>query len=443
MNNDYQNHTTTKVSHPSPPRRGAGGEVNNGKTFGFVNLCVILTLISTSSLYAQSLSLNQFLKSALDNPYYKSFDVQNSFLQERNAFSLPWVNQVQFRYQDNQFNNFQSRYGLRFDAGNPWQISRNNKYFQGIQTLKGLEQKMVLKEILRDRYDLVVEFWIASELAGLVLKQKEMREQIGRVIGQKAGSASFDADQFLNAQLDIISKEADWHEANFERDVVKTKILAEASATVFDLPLTRMIDVDQINQLIQIETKAAGQTEFELLRQRVELSNRKMQLEKSNFDVGFLQAMYSSNRQIDGRNSFGLAFGVTIPITNPNKENVAREKLNVLERQGELEQFQSEEKNKRLNSVLYLQLHLNHYQKLDSLVTAVKSRGMNLLTGQASNYDPVIELKYREKLIQFDMLKIRIKKEILLQYISYLDNSDKLHERPLVNYLSKDLERVE
>ena len=66
-----------------------------------------------------------------------------------------------------------------------------------------------------------------------------------------------------------------------------------------------------------------------------------------------------------------------------------------------------------------------------------------MLTGQANNYDPVIELKYREKLIQFDILKIKIKKEILLQYISFLDNSDKLHERPLVNYLSKELEGIE
>jgi hypothetical protein len=168
-----------------------------------------------------------------------------------------------------------------------------------------------------------------------------------------------------------------------------------------------------------------------------------MKLEKSNFDIGYLQGLYSTDRQLLGQNKVGIALGVTIPIVNTNKENIAREKLDVLERQGKLDQFESEEKSKRLNSALYLKLHLNHYQKLDSIITAIKTRGLNLLTGLSSNYDPIVELKYREKLLQFDVLKIKIKKEILLQYISYLDNSDKLHERPMLNYLSKDLERVE
>ena len=389
------------------------------------------------------LTLNQFLSSSLDDRYYKAFDLQNSFLQNKKSYSLPWVSETQFRYQDNEFKDFQNRYGVRLNAGNPWQISNNNKYFQGIQSLKVLEQKMVLKEILRDRYEMVVDFWMASETARLTLSQKEMREKIGYAIGQKSGTTAFDADQYLNAQLDIISKEADGQEANFERDAAYTKILERVNSGTFDLQFAELIDVDRINQFVRTETQAASPTEFELMKQRVELSTRKMQLEKSNFDIGYLQGMYSTDRQIDGVNKLGIALGVTIPISKANKDNVAREKLNVIERQGELEQFQTEEKNKKLNSAVFLKLHLTHYQKLDSLISSIKSRGMNLLTGQANNYDPVIELKYREKLIQFDILKIKIKKEILLQYISFLDNSDKLHERPLVNYLSKELEGIE
>jgi hypothetical protein len=308
--------------------------------------------------------------------------------------------------------------------------------------LKNLEQKLVLKEILRNRYDLAVEFYTNTELLNLLAKQKQLREKIGNTMQQKAGSVNFDPDQFLNAQLDIISKEADWHELILEQNVVQSKILVNSTETRIDFPLTNLIDLDQLNQVIQNQGNT-DRTEFNFLKQRVEISNLRAKLEKSNFDIGYLQAVYGSDRRLDGLNTLGLAFGVAIPIINPNKENVAREKLIEIERQGKLSQFQSEEKNKQLNSITNLKLHLDHYQKLDSLVTAVKKRELNLLTGLSNNYDPLIELKYQEKLIQLEILKVRIKGQILLQYISFLDNSDKLHERPLLNYLSKDLERIE
>ena len=394
------------------------------------------------TLFSQAISLKQLLKSSLSGPIFKSFDAQQSYLLKSQNYSLPWINRMQFRYQDNQLNDFQTRYGLRVEPVNPWQRKHNNQYFQGIQTLKSIEQKMHLKEILLNRYNMVVEFWMASERAYLTTKQKEIREQIGNVLGQKSGSTGFDTDQFLNAQLDVIAKEADSHEANFERDVAHGKILAISGATRFDLSFTELIEVDQINQLINTEINA-NRTGIELLKQRVEVSGLKMKLEKSNVDLGFLQTMYSADTRIGRENSLGLALGVTIPLTNPNKENVAREKMNTMELQGELEQFQWDEKINIASSIANLKLRMEHYQKLDSLIASVKNKGLNLLTSRSNNYDPVIELKYQEKLIQFDLLKTKIKREVLMEYISFLASSNKLQERPLVNYLSKNFENVE
>jgi hypothetical protein len=408
---------------------------------------VILLLIffGSHTLFAQPLSLKQFLKSSTEDVFYKSFNHQTSYLDNGSNYSLPWVNQIQFRFQDTELNDYQYRSGLRVDIANPWQIIRNKKYFQGYQTLKKIEQKMVLKEILHDRYEKVVEYWIAHSLADLTEKQKKIREQIGYAIGQKAGSSNFDADQYLNAQLDIITKETDLQEANFDRDVALTKIMETANASGFDLSMEDMIDVDQ---LLQSETSVGTTTEFEFRKQRVTMAENKMKLENANIDIGYLQHIYSYTYQDPllnkpYKNPFGLAFGITLPIVKLNKDKIAEEKLTMMERQGELDKFQSEEKSERINALAYLKLHLRHYQKMDSLTTAVKSKGMNKLSGVANNYDPVVELKYQEKLLQFDLLKIRIKRQILLQYISFLDNSDKLHERPLINYLSKNLEQLE
>jgi hypothetical protein len=139
----------------------------------------------------------------------------------------------------------------------------------------------------------------------------------------------------------------------------------------------------------------------------------------------------------------GFAFGVNIPLFNGNRDDIAREKINQLERQGEFEKFQSEEKQKLLSTLTNLNLHFDHYQKLDSLIRQFQTRGLNALTGVAHNYDPIVELKYQEKLIQFDILKMRIKKEIVYAFINWLDYADKLQQRPLTNYLSKGLVTLE
>lgn len=412
-----------------------------------VLLFTVVILLAHESLFAQTLSLKQFLKSSVEDVVYKSFDSQAALLGNSKNYSLPWINQVQFRFQDNELVDYQTRFGLRLDAANPIQVSRNKKYFQGYQTLKMIEQKMVLKEIIRDRYDKVVDYWMASANADLIEKQKAIREQLAFTLTQKSGSSNFNPEQYLNSQLDIIAKEADWAEANFERDVAKTKIMEFAGANNFELPIDDLVDVDQINQIIKADLSPSSNTELELLRQRMQVATSKMKLENANFDLGYIQGLYSVDNRLttqpDTGTPLGIAVGVNIPIFNPNKDKVARERLTMIERQADLDQFQSEEKIKRINSAAYLQLHLRHYQKIDSLTSALKSKGMNALTSVANNFDPMIELKYQEKLIQFDLLKVRIKKEILLQYISYLDNSDRLHERPLVNYLSKNLERVE
>ena len=407
-----------------------------------LSLLGLLFALLTTSGAGQSLSVKQYFKSALEDGYYKSFDQQDLLLQNQQGYSLPWINKVQVLYQDNQFNNYQTRYALRFYPGNPLQIQSNKRYFQGYKVLKSLEQKLVLKEILKDRYELVINYWMADELVNLTTQQKALRENIGRTMEQMVGSSNFDPDQFLTAQLDILAKETDWHELSLERDVALSRILVNGNETKFELNQSALINVDQINQTIQSLTNS-NRTEYSFLKQRAEVSDLKMKLEKSNFDLGYIQGVYGSDRQLDGQNTVGLSFGVAIPIINPNKEDITREKLTTIERQGKLEQFQQQENAKIQHAATNLQLHLLHYQKVDSLISSIKEKQINAITGRSNNYNPIIELKYQEKIIQLDILKLKIKKQILLQYVSFLDASDKLHERPLLNYLSRTLEAIE
>lgn len=406
-------------------------------------LILAFGFLVTIQLQAQDASLKQFLKSALDDPYYASYSKQESIFNKPNSYSLPWVQKLEFRTRNNELLDFRQQYALRFDPGNPWQIKSNQRYFKGIRSVKNLEQQLLLKELMRERYDLVVGYWMAVEKAALIEKQKDIRQQISYAMTQRSGSSDFDADQYLNNELDIISKTADWQEADFERDVARTRILQLSGTQNFSMDVAALIDVDKVKQVVGLREESKLPTEVELLKQEIANSEQKIKTDKLNFDLGFIQGMYAPYKVDAGYNPFGISSGITIPLFNQNRDDIAREKLQIIEQQGELEQFQLREGGKSTSKAATLELHFMHYQKIDSLILGLKSRELNLSTTLANNYNPIVELKYREKLIQLDLLKVRIKREILLQYISYLDNSDKLHQRPLVNYLSKGLEGVE
>lgn len=406
-------------------------------------ICFIVLAVPLIQVNAQEVTLNQFLKSALDDPYYASYGKQESIFQKPGSYSLPWVQKLEFRTRNNELLDYRQQYALRLDPGNPWQIMNNKRYFQGYRTLKTLEQQLVLKELMRERYDLVVEYWMALERANLIEKQQAIRKQISYVLTQRSGSSDFDADQYLNNELDMIGKIADWREAEFERDVARTRINQLSSATGFSMNPELLVSLDQIKQVVGLRDENKTKTEAELLKQEIALSEQKIKTDKYNFDIGFLQAMYAPYKVDQGDGPFGISLGVSIPLFNQNRDDIAKEKLKNIEQQGELEQFQLQEKGKSESKAASLELQFIHYQKIDSLIGELKNRELNLSTTLANNYNPVVELKYREKLVQLDLLKVRIKREVLLQYISYLDNNDKLHQRPLVNFLSKDLASLE
>jgi hypothetical protein len=275
-------------------------------------------------------------------------------------------------------------------------------------------------------------------------KLKDLRQQISAAMAQRSGSADFDAEQYLNSELEVVSRTADMHMAAFERDLAHSKILQLGGKTNTKLDLTGFIDVGGIREVISRPDTAAGSAaEIALLKQEIANAEQKIRTDRLSFDLGFIQGMYAPYRASRGDGIFGLAAGVTIPLFNQNRDDITRERLKVIERKGALEQIQLREEGRRLAEVSVVSSHLHNYAMMDSLANDIRKRQMNLPATLSQNYNPIVELKYREKLVELDAMKLRIKREILRQYITFLDNSGRMHQRPLVNYLDKGLEVVE
>jgi hypothetical protein len=406
---------------------------------------VLTLLLVAGQVSAQSprLWLRDFLRSALDDPAYKAFEGQESIFSKPGSYALPWVPNLEFRTRNNELLDSRQQYALRADVGNPWQIQSNHRYFEGVRTAKSLEQQLLLRKLMRERYELALDYWYAAERVSIMEKLKSLRQQISAAMVRRSGSADFDAEQYLNSELDVISRTADLQEAEFECALARAKIMQVQGGSEAGLDVSGMIDVEGVRTVLSKQDSAGASVEIELLKQEIANSEQRMKTDRLNFDLGFLQGTYAPYKADRGDGVFGLAAGVTIPLFNQNRDDIARERLKVTERKGALEQFRQREEGRRLAETQLALAQVERYGRIDSLEQDLRSRQLNLPTTLSKDYNPIVELKYRDKLLELDLLKLRIKREILRQYIAFLDNGGRLHQRPLLNYLSRALEPLE
>jgi hypothetical protein len=409
---------------------------------GFVLILLVL-LMATSPMQAQQSTLDAFLSAALRDPAYIAYDDQEAVFSKPSSYGLPWVPNLEFRTRINELLDSRQQYALRADVGNPWQIQSNHRYFKGIRTAKNLEQQLLLKKLMRERYELALDYWFAAERVSIMEKLKVLRQQISAAMVRRSGSAEFDAEQFLNSELEMISRTADVQEAEFERALARARITELHGGSDMGIDLSGLIDVEGVRNVLSKQDTGGPVVEMELLKQEIANSELRMKTDRLNFDLGFVQGMYAPYRADRGDGLFGLSAGVTIPLFNQNRDDIARERLKVIERKGVLEQFRQREAGRRRAEIQLALTQIAQYTRTDSLVQDVRKRQMNLAAVLSKDYNPIVELKYQEKLLQLDALKLRIKREIFRQYIACLDNDGRLHQRPLVNYLGKGLEPME
>lgn len=397
---------------------------------------------------AQPLSLNTYLKSALNHAEYKGYESRQQYLADETAYRLPWVNELSFRTRNNELLGYKQQYALRVDAGNPWQIKRNNVYFKGQHDLLGLERALLLKEILADRYEWAIDVIAAGAEWELTLKERNLAGQLAETWKQKSGSPSFDSDRFLEAQLRWIEISGAVLEKELDVEEAKHRVAVSVNTTqLVEWDTNLLITVEEIEKFIQLQ--AVGEPmHLKVLKQKLLVAEQKLKVEQANFDIGFLQAMYVPQAKDDvgfivpRDRPLGLSLGVNIPIVKPNKDNIARSQLNLLEAKADLVEAEGSTVGATLAHRL-LVAQLKSYKSLHSLVADFVAEDIHRLVGVAKNYDPVIELEYQLKLIDLQKQEIRLKSKILRQFISWLSEADLLQKAPLVNYLHPGMPSIQ
>ncbi|MBK5277730.1 MAG: hypothetical protein JJE09_02590 [Bacteroidia bacterium] len=390
-------------------------------------------------------TLAEFIRSSADAPEMKTFSDQLSFLQEK-PYRLSPLQKLEFRTQNRELQSNQQEYGIRFTPANPWEVRNNNRYFQQYQTSLSLEKNMILKEVLLQRYKLIISYLYYSDLRSLANLNKKLIGNQLSISERQATSSLFDPEEYVELKVAWLEKSVSLEEVDFDlfnQRANINKAYPSAFKKDIDWSGSALINVDRIKEVIDsLHLVTVASTRVLYQQEKVGLAQSEYNLEKTNVNVGFLQTEYDQRRVTQDRTPINISLGITIPLTNPNKGDMTKSKLDIIEAEHDLESVRQETQLSKEMAHDQLESLISRHQDLQKNILELEDSRLASDLSQMQNGDPLAIIKFEESLNKLKVLHARLRRNILMSYIDYLAVHDHLHQQPLINFLSDRLEII-
>jgi hypothetical protein len=177
--------------------------------------------------------------------------------------------------------------------------------------------------------------------------------------------------------------------------------------------------------------------------QRINLAEREYLLERSNINVGFVQAQYQEFRIEQGRRPWSVSLGVTIPIFNPNKGDMTKRKLEVMEDTYERQEVRLEMEADSIRSRERIKNLMKRYQGVQEKIKDLQESTLGGTLKAMEGNNPAVQIRLASNILKLQVISLRLKQSILYAYVDFLAATDLLQKKPLINYLSPTLEQME
>lgn len=407
-----------------------------------MNLSVLLAmLLTTPSAVSAQVTMGDFIMSARSDFDLLTFEDQISFL-DKKEYRLSPLQRTEIRTQSKQLDPSRQQYAIRLTPSNPWEVRNNNKYFAQYKSVLVHEKDLALKDALLERYNLVVTFIYYSEVKNLRDETKRLTDLQVSVLERQRNSDFFKGEDYIELKLDQMENTVEAEEAAFELDN-HVRAMSASYPALSQNPGWRdddLVSVEKIERVIDSLLTLRTTPATLLYRDsQIELANREYKLEKANVNFGFLQTEYENYRIEQGRKPWSVSAGVTIPLTNPNKGDMSKRKLEVIEAEHKRKEAEVVMNSQLKSAYEELRTLLIRHREIRSKIKAFNVGGLSETLNAISEENPVATIRFHSNLLKLKAIEIKMKQSILLAYIKVLGYSDAIQQIPLTNYLSPTL----
>ncbi len=408
----------------------------------YIFLLIISLIIPVINGYCQ-FDMEGFLSTAKSDISLNPSQAKLDFLDENN-FNGPWISRVEFRTRSNNADFSQEDFRLRFTPANPAELKANKRYHSKQLELLNLEQHEKFNDALKQRYLIIVNHLFEFEKIAYLENQLKINRQLIIIMNKSSGAYSMDLGDLIDTESNELDMTLSIENSKIELDEIEFLIrdVYQYEGEI-DWTEEEVIEVqDILNLFAEFKDHPTGQNIYlTKLDQRNTLKAERFNIEKSESlrNIGYFQAEYDTDRGNETSEHFGYQIGIRIPIVNPDKPDLNRKKLALMDDEAVLEEKKDDYKRALELSVLRMDHFANQYKEIDEKLVAVSKQNLIGLHSPGKSIKISDLIKMNEFLIDLQAKKNTVKKKIYETYLKYLDLNGKLSEAPLRNYLSKNL----
>ena len=402
----------------------------------------ILVFLSSgwNTVFGQT-TVSDFLLTAFEDINTQGYDASIDFISPRN-YRLPVVEDLEFRYSNDEFTLEDQQYAVRFRPGNPWKIRRNNALFNATKKELTIRKQIQYHENLEMRYELAAEYLLDIQLMDIEEQKYSLIQKRVDILSTNMESSLFNAKDFVDAKMDQVDAITNQDDLNVSLSQIKKEITSLLQQPDIEWENEVLISVSAIENVSdEVALNSFSSLELDLISQRIEVAKSEVKLEKADFNVGYFQTEYYPEKNRDS--DFGIAFGISIPIFKSNRNQVAERKLDEIELTGELAAEQFQDSVKRITEYEYLKSLISQHEILTDRINTLDLITLKKNLSQIENNNPLIILELEEGILKLKELELKSYRRVVEQYIEFLSTFNVLTQLPLTNYLSESLETFE
>ena len=392
------------------------------------------------------ITINDYLATAFKDETVIYQTEKITFLKNSSS-NTPYINEVELRMQIDEFEDSKQKYTIRMNMNGWGEHKQGEKVYEASLKFNETERLILLNDSLKDRYmDIISHNHLEMQLVFMKSLMTVYEDRV-EVLKQSVGTLQFDAVALIETERQLLDLQLDMVNIKNDKAVIEEKIrLFFPSENEEILIANDMIDIYSIQEKVFQLKKSFEQKNIHMQHSQYdyEMAEAKYKLEQAenNTYLSFLEASYDMDDKNKFEKAFTFEFGITIPIINPKRLDINRRKLNSLKAKSE---WMNVKKN----------IHLSFYaisRKIRRLITQydiISFQKNNSRTEETYNIfrqmdgaNPLILLKVKESMLKNEITMLKIQHQIYESYIKLLDCSGELSSPPLINYLSKDSQKI-
>jgi hypothetical protein len=403
----------------------------------------IVFLLFPGMLHAQ-FSINEFLNQAKNDVRLYEYEQKSKFL-EKNPYKSPWIQRTELRVRTNDLNISADDYRFRISPTNPFEIRENKKYYQMQFDFLYSEYQKALNSALNERYQLMLDYLENHDRQVQKNIQIELISDEIRLLDAQVDDPNFSLIDYLEAKESRIQALLESNDMVHQNDLIQLEIRTKYSFEGNIQPQEiELVDLQTMRYWINTIFLDYDTTDNILVKSQYQenlLTEQRIKLEKAEDrrNIGFLQAEYDRDRGNEVDEHMGFQIGIRIPLTNPDRPDLNRSKIDLLEDQASLIERKAEVSLQgELNRLKLSYLFTQH----DLISTEIEKNDFVNIISLSPDLSPNDLIKAQRSILRLKRIESQIKWEIYRSYIDYLYYSGRLIESPLRNYLSSNMKEL-